>query len=172
MMNNACVILSANISREGSSVITAADGLTALDLARERQPDLIVLDLMLPGLGGLDVCRRLRTFSDAYVIMLTAKAEEIDRIVGLEVGADDYVTRPFSPRELVARVRAMLRRSRRGELRDSDAVPVLRFGDLLIDPARRSIMLGEDEITLTTIEWSLLTTLAAHSDRVWTPAPP
>ena len=99
---------------EGFSVLGAADGFTALDLARQHTPDLVVLDLMLPGLDGLEVCRRLRTFSDAYVIMLTAKAEEIDRIVGLEVGADDYLTKPFSPRELIARVRAMLRRPRHG----------------------------------------------------------
>src|SRR5207249_5278849 len=100
--------------REGFAVLTAADGLTALDLARQHGPDVVVLDLMLPGLDGLEVCRRLRTFSDAYVIMLTAKAEEIDRIVGLEVGADDYVTKPFSPRELIARVRTVLRRPRSG----------------------------------------------------------
>src|SRR6266498_1689146 len=100
------------LEHEGFSVLTAADGNAALDLARQHAPDIVVLDLMLPGLDGLEVCRRLRTFSDAYVIMLTAKAEEIDRIVGLEVGADDYLTKPFSPRELIARVRAMLRRPR------------------------------------------------------------
>src|SRR5581483_1198724 len=87
------------LEREGFSVLAAADGQLALDLARKHAPDIVVLDLMLPGLDGLEVCRRLRTFSDAYVIMLTAKAEEIDRIVGLEVGADDYLTKPFSPRE-------------------------------------------------------------------------
>src|SRR5947209_3495329 len=102
------------LAREGFAVLIAGDGLTALELARQHAPDIVVLDLLLPGLDGFEVCRRLRTFSDAYVIMLTAKAEEIDRIVGLEVGADDYLTKPFSPRELVARVRAMLRRPRRG----------------------------------------------------------
>jgi two-component system, OmpR family, alkaline phosphatase synthesis response regulator PhoP len=127
------------LQREGYAVITAADGAAALDLAREQQPDVVVLDLMLPGIDGLEVCRRLRTFSDAYVIMLTAKAEEIDRIVGLEVGADDYVTKPFSPRELVARVRALLRRPRRAGPDDVEARPVLRFGDLVIDPARRMV---------------------------------
>ena len=102
------------LEHEGFDVLAAADGFAALDLARQHAPDVVVLDLMLPGLDGLEVCRRLRTFSDAYVIMLTAKAEEIDRIVGLEVGADDYLTKPFSPRELIARVRAMLRRPRHG----------------------------------------------------------
>jgi two-component system, OmpR family, alkaline phosphatase synthesis response regulator PhoP len=93
------------LEHEGFAVRTAPDGVSALDLARQHAPDLVVLDLMLPGLDGLEVCRRLRTFSDAYVIMLTAKTEEIDRIIGLEVGADDYLTKPFSPRELIARVR-------------------------------------------------------------------
>jgi DNA-binding response OmpR family regulator len=102
------------LEREGFSVRAVSDGLEALDLIRREAPAVVVLDLMLPGLDGLEVCRRLRAFSDAYVLMLTAKAEEIDRIVGLEVGADDYLTKPFSPRELVARVRAMLRRPRTG----------------------------------------------------------
>ena len=112
------------LEHEGFTVLAAADGqVTALDLARQHAPDVVVLDLMLPGLDGLEVCRRLRTFSDAYVIMLTAKAEEIDRIVGLEVGADDYVTKPFSPRELIARVRAMLRRPRSGAAPHRDGIP-------------------------------------------------
>jgi two-component system alkaline phosphatase synthesis response regulator PhoP len=92
------------LSREGYQALTALDGLMALDLARAQRPDLIVLDVMLPGLDGVEVCRRLRQFSDAYVLMLTARAEEIDKLVGLAVGADDYMTKPFSPRELVARV--------------------------------------------------------------------
>src|ERR1051325_6536432 len=100
------------LEREGFVVAAAFDGPTAVDAARTLRPDLVVLDLMLPGFDGLEVCRRLRQFTDAYVLMLTARAEEIDRIVGLEVGADDYLTKPFSPRELVARVKAMLRRPR------------------------------------------------------------
>lgn len=100
------------LEREGFRVIEAVDGETALELTHSDRPDLLVLDLMLPGMDGLAVCRQLRKFSDAYVLMLTAKAEEIDRVIGLEVGADDYLTKPFSPRELVARVRAMLRRPR------------------------------------------------------------
>jgi DNA-binding response OmpR family regulator len=157
------------LEREGFMVLTAADGLTALDLARQHAPDIVVLDLMLPGLDGLEVCRRLRTFSDAYVVMLTAKAEEIDRIVGLEVGADDYLTKPFSPRELIARVRAMLRRPRRGTAEaPPDVLPPQRFGSLLIDHARHEVTLDSAVVPLTTLEYALFTTLAAHPGRVFT----
>jgi len=100
------------LQREQYEVLTASDGRTALDLARTVQPDLVVLDVMLPELDGIEVCRQLRQFSDAYVILLTARAEEIDKILGLTVGADDYLTKPFSPRELVARIKARLRRPR------------------------------------------------------------
>ena len=157
------------LEREGFSILTAADGLTALDLARQHTPDVVVLDLMLPGLDGLEVCRRLRTFSDAYVIMLTAKAEEIDRIVGLEVGADDYLTKPFSPRELIARVRAMLRRPRYGAAPALADIPhPQRFGDLTIDQERHEVTLMGQPIALTALEYALLTTLAAHPGRVFT----
>ena len=162
-------LLRGYLEHEGFAVRTAADGRTALDLARQHTPDLVVLDLMLPGLDGLEVCRRLRTFSDAYVIMLTAKAEEIDRIVGLEVGADDYLTKPFSPRELIARVRAMLRRPRRGTAEaPPDVLPPQRFGSLLIDHARHEVTLEAAVVPLTTLEYALLTTLAAHPGRVFT----
>jgi DNA-binding response OmpR family regulator len=157
------------LAREGFTVLTAADGLTALDLARQHAPDVVVLDLMLPGLDGLEVCRRLRSFSDAYVIMLTAKAEEIDRIVGLEVGADDYLTKPFSPRELIARVRAMLRRPRAGSASAMpDTPPPQRFGDLVIDHGRHEVILVGTVVPLTTLEYALLTALAAHPGRVFT----
>lgn len=159
------------LEREGYAVLIAEDGLTALDLARQHRPDLVVLDLMLPQLGGLEVCRRLRTFSDAYVIMLTAKAEEIDRIIGLEVGADDYLTKPFSPRELVARVRAMLRRPRRSAgLALPDDLPAQQFGDLLIDHGRREVTLAGQVVVLTPLEYQLLTALAAHPGLVFTRA--
>jgi DNA-binding response OmpR family regulator len=157
------------LEHEGFSVLTAADGLTALDLARQHAPELVVLDLMLPGIDGLEVCRRLRAFSDAYVIMLTAKAEEIDRVVGLEVGADDYLTKPFSPRELIARLRAMLRRPRRGSMPAlPDVPPPQRFGELVIDHERREAALAGAVVPLTTLEFALLTTLAAHPGRVFT----
>jgi two-component system, OmpR family, alkaline phosphatase synthesis response regulator PhoP len=157
------------LEREGFIVLTAADGITALDLARQHAPDLVVLDLMLPGLDGLEVCRRLRTFSDAYVIMVTAKAEEIDRIVGLEVGADDYLTKPFSPRELIARVRAMLRRPRRGGAATAlDILPPQLFGELMIDHERHEVTIAGTVAPLTSLEFALLTTLAAHPGRVFT----
>ena len=159
------------LEREGFTVLTAADGPRALDLARQQAPEVVVLDLMLPGLDGLDVCRRLRTFSDAYVIMLTAKAEEIDRIIGLEVGADDYLTKPFSPRELVARVRAMLRRPRSSIVEaQSDVPPPQHFGALRIDYARHEVTLDDTIVTLTSLEFALLTALAAHPGRVFTRA--
>ncbi|MDQ2830695.1 MAG: response regulator, partial [Chloroflexota bacterium] len=118
------------LQREGYRVLVASDGPTALALAQTDRPDLVVLDVRLPGLDGIEVCRRLRAFSDAYVLMLTARAEEIDTIVGLAVGADDYVTKPFSPRELVARIKALLRRPRTGALLDPAPPPVRRCGDL------------------------------------------
>ncbi len=157
------------LEREGFQVLQAADGHAALELARQHAPDVIVLDLMLPGVDGLEVCRRLRSFSDAYVIMLTARAEEVDRIVGLEVGADDYLTKPFSPRELIARIRAMLRRPRgpsAGAL--PEGPPAQRFGELAIDHAGHAVTLAGAALALTTIEYALLTTLAAHPGRVFT----
>ena len=138
------------LEREGFVVASASDGPTAVDTARAIQPDLVVLDLMLPGFDGLEVCRRLRQFTDAYVLMLTARAEEIDRIVGLEVGADDYLTKPFSPRELVARVKAMLRRPRGGGagVAASDSPPVLRSGDLLSNALRYTPVPGQVELSV------------------------
>lgn len=157
------------LMREGFRVVTAADGLTAVEAAQEHQPDVVVLDLMLPGIDGLEVCRRLRTFSDAYVIMLTARAEEVDRIVGLEVGADDYLTKPFSPRELVARVRAMLRRPRGGTgVEAADAIEPRRFGELTLDEPRHRVTVGDAPVALTPLEFNLLTTLAAYPGRVYT----
>ncbi|HEX6292518.1 MAG TPA: response regulator transcription factor [Herpetosiphonaceae bacterium] len=156
------------LERDGFTVVTADNGLAALDLARQRQPDVVVLDIMLPGIDGLEVCRRLRTFSDAYVLMLTAKAEEIDRIVGLEVGADDYLTKPFSPRELVARIRALLRRPRRVGATPPDLPPTQRFGELVIDRGRREVTLGGVVVALTPLEYKLLVTLAEHPGLVFT----
>lgn len=157
------------LAREGFRVVTADDGLSAVEAAREHKPDVVVLDLMLPGIDGLEVCRRLRTFSDAYVIMLTARAEEVDRIVGLEVGADDYLTKPFSPRELVARVRAMLRRPRRGAVTEAGGMVALRrFGELVIDEPRHMVTVRDEPVALTPLEFNLLTTLAAYPGRVYT----
>ncbi|MEI8167191.1 MAG: response regulator transcription factor [Chloroflexales bacterium] len=159
------------LTQAGFAVLLAADGPSALALAQQHQPAVLILDLMLPGIDGLEVCRRLRRFSDAYVLMLTARAEEIDRVVGLEVGADDYLTKPFSPRELVARVRAMLRRPRGGA---SPGVPppppVITLGPLRIDDAHHEVTLAGTPIILTTTEYGLLTTLAAQPGRICTRA--
>jgi len=144
------------LEREGMEVIAASDGQSGLDLIRERDPDVVVLDVNLPGLDGFEVLRRARTFSDAYVIMLTARAEEIDRIIGLAVGADDYLVKPFSPRELVARIRALLRRPRVGTEPGDEA---WRADELTVDPRRRAVTLHGSPVLLTVIEFDLLATL-------------
>ncbi len=150
------------LERDGYAVSTALDGVSALQMARQLRPDLIVLDIMLPGMDGLEVLRQLRQESDVYVLMLTARADEIDRIIGLTVGADDYLTKPFSPRELVARVKAILRRGRSG---DSGEAP-LSFAHLRIDPESRQVWKDNQPIDLTTTEFDLLYALAHHSGRV------
>jgi two-component system alkaline phosphatase synthesis response regulator PhoP len=151
------------LERAGFHVLTARDGETALTLARVEQPDLVVLDLMLPGTDGLDVCRRLRRESGVPIIMLTARVEEADRIVGLELGADDYVTKPFSPRELVARVRATLRRVS-GEV---GPATILRAGDVELDIAALAATVGGKAVDLTPTEFHLLATLARQPGRIF-----
>lgn len=147
----------------GFRVLTAHDGQMALAQFRREQPDLVVLDLSLPGADGLDVARSIRQQRNTPIIMLTARVEETDRIVGLELGADDYVTKPFSPRELVARVRAVLRRTQ-----DSDYAPALiRAGDLVIDPQKRSITRDGRAIELTATEFDLLLVLARTPGRAF-----
>ncbi len=156
------------LQREGFEVLSALDGPTALNLAQSKPPDLVVLDVMLPGIDGIEVCRRLRQFSDAYVLMLTARSEEIDKIVGLSVGADDYLTKPFSPRELVARVKAMLRRPRAGPGATQEAAPPMRFGELTIDPGRHEVRRRGEMIELTAREFALLVAMATHPGQVFT----
>jgi DNA-binding response OmpR family regulator len=148
---------------EGFDVRSASDGERAIDTARAFEPDLIVLDLNLPVLDGLQVCQRIRAFSDAFVIMLTAKSDEVDKIVGLSMGADDYVTKPFSPRELVARVQVLFRRA---SAASAPTLPVAAsrervFGDLVIDPGAREVRVAGKPVELTRIEFDLLDTLAA-----------
>jgi two-component system, OmpR family, alkaline phosphatase synthesis response regulator PhoP len=150
----------------GFDVIVVDDGVRALETARGRRPDLVVLDLGLPGLDGLDVARALRKESDVPIIMLTARVSEDDRLSGLEIGADDYVTKPFSPRELVARVRAVLRRSERRHI-DGD---LLRVSDLVLDADRLSVRRGDEPIDLTQTEFQILMVLARHPGRVFTRA--
>lgn len=157
-------LVASYLEQEGFAVDVAADGETGVDLARARRPDVIVLDLMLPGMDGIEVCRRIRTFSEAYIIMLTARTEEIDRLIGLSVGADDYLGKPFSPRELVARVKAMLRRPRAG---DVSAEPPRRFGALQIDPVAREVRLGGDLVDLTRTEFDVLEALSTRPRMVF-----
>ena len=152
-------VVAGYLQREGYTVDTAADGESALATARRTHPDVVVLDLMLPGVDGVEVCRQLRTFSDAYVIMLTARADEVDKLVGLSVGADDYLTKPFSPRELVARVKVMLRRPRTTPPAE-DAMR--RFGVLAIDAQGREVHLDGQPVELTRTEFDLLDRLSAE----------
>ncbi len=158
-------LLRVYLEREGMEVLAAGDGPTALDLVRDRAPDVIVLDVMLPGLDGFEVLRRARTFSDAYVIMLTARAEEIDRVVGLSIGADDYLVKPFSLRELVARIQALLRRPRGAA--NAGGEP-LRAGELAVDPRRRSVLLRGAPVLLTVIEFDMLASLIREPGIVFT----
>lgn len=167
-------VLASYLEREHFEVTVRHTGAEALDVARDVDPDVVVLDLGLPGIDGVEVCRQLRTFSDAYVVMLTARDTEVDTIVGLSVGADDYVTKPFSPRELVARIRAMLRRPRTVGAPVSAVDPLNAemlaprvFGPLSIDVAGRQVYLGDEPITLTRTEFDILAALSSRPGVVW-----
>lgn len=154
-----------NLEKEHFRALTAFDGASAVEIAIKHRPDLVVLDLMMPGMSGLEVCRALRAEAktkDVPIIMLTARAGEADRVVGLEMGADDYVTKPFSPRELVARVRAVLRRS---AAKDEPST-VIKRGELLIDVTAHSVKFAGAEITLTATEFRILEYLARRPGRV------
>lgn len=178
-------VIAGYLQREGFDVVTAHDGPTAVENARATRPDLVVLDVMLPGFNGVEVCRQLRTFTDAYIIMLTARDDEVDKIVGLSVGADDYLVKPFSPRELIARITAMLRRPRESTLaatataataaateptepsaspRDSAIKGSSRavLPDILLDNEGRHVRKRGVSIELTRTEFDLFATLAAH----------
>ena len=154
------------LRKAGLDVAVRHDGTDAVAAVRDFAPQVLVLDLGLPGIDGVEVCRQVRTFSDCHVLMLTARDDEIDKIVGLSVGADDYVTKPFSPRELVARVQAMLRRARTRPA-PAPAEPAgqdqgLVIGDLVVDEAAREVRVGREPVALTRIEFDLLAALAAH----------
>jgi len=178
--------LAYNLKREGYKALTVADGRAALEMAREEKPSLIILDVMLPGMDGFEVCRLLRKEQNVPILMLTARGEEIDRIVGLEMGADDYLTKPFSMRELMARVKALLRRVEmirqevEAEVADTDRPapsPTLTFGNLAIDEIRREIRLDGEPVRVKPKEFDLLLFLARHKgvalsrslllERVW-----
>jgi len=153
------------LERAGFSVVTAGDGRSALQQIRARRPDLLVLDLGLPEIDGLEVTRAIRESSGIPIVMLTARDDELDKLLGLELGADDYMTKPFSPRELVARVRAVLRRTERSGEPGGDRVAV---GDLVLDASKLTTMVGARAIDLTPTEFSLLLTMARQPGRVFT----
>jgi two-component system alkaline phosphatase synthesis response regulator PhoP len=157
-------VVTAYLGKEGYEVYTAMDGPAGLKAARVLKPDLVVLDVMLPGLDGIELLTRLRRESDVYVVMLTARSEDIDKIVGLSVGADDYLTKPFSPRELVARVKAALRRLRMGG--STVDATVLNFRHVRIDTGRRQVWLDDEPVELTALEFDLLKALVEHSGLV------
>lgn len=148
------------LERDGFDVTVVNDGLKAVEIARVFDPDIVILDLGLPGLDGIEVCRQLRTFSNAYVVMLTARSDEIDTLIGLSVGADDYMTKPFSPRELMARIQVMLRRPRSGGQNTTDTAQARTFGPLTIDPLGRDVWLAGEAVPLTRTEFDLLAVLS------------
>jgi len=157
-------LVTAYLRQEGYEYYTANNGLSGLNAARVHQPDLIVLDINLPGMDGLELLTQLRRESDVYVIMLTAKAEEFDKVIGLSVGADDYLTKPFSPRELMARIKAALRRFRNGS--GPQTGNVINTQHLRIDPASRQVWVDDKVVELTSTEFDLLLTLAEHRGMV------
>ncbi len=184
---NIAETLKYNLLREGYAVTIIGDGRQALELARREKPDLVILDLMLPSMNGLDVCRNLRQFSTVPILMLTAKEEEVDKILGLELGADDYMTKPFNLRELIARVRAMLRRmemlqgmsaannapsegSKADSRNNGEQIPqnLIKVGDLQINTNQHTVMLGDRAIMLKPKEFELLSFLARHRGQVLT----
>jgi two-component system, OmpR family, response regulator len=162
-------VLKYNLSKEGYEVLAAQDGVQALETARSHKPDLVILDIMLPRLTGDEVCRILRNEGTVPILMLTARTEEIDKVVSLELGADDYMTKPFSMRELLARVRAMLRRAdmARREATAETPAPPIKVADLEIDPGRRSVSRGGLNIDLTRMEFALLEFLARNRGQVF-----
>ena len=152
------------LEHAGFHVITASDGRAALDAARQERPDLVVLDLGLPGLDGLDVTRELRKDGSVPIVMVTARDDELDKLLGLELGADDYLTKPFSPRELVARVKAVLRRTDR----PAEASDVIKVGELQLDVPRMRTQVADRTVDLTPTEFTLLATLARQPGRIFT----
>jgi DNA-binding response OmpR family regulator len=166
--------LAYNLKKQGYEIEVAGDGQKALELIRKNKPDLILLDIMLPGIDGFEVCRRIRTEFSTPVLMLTARDDEIDRVVGLEVGADDYLTKPFSMRELIARVKAMLRRVQiiREELKSiqqsDDISMAIEFGNLKIDSGRREVRVNDHVVNLKPKEFDLLYYLIKHKNQVLT----
>jgi DNA-binding response OmpR family regulator len=160
-------VLRGYLQADGFEVAEAADGTAALAAMRDQPPDLVLLDVMMPGIDGLEVLRQLRTFSDVYVILVTARAEEVDKLVGLGVGADDYITKPFSPREVTARVKAVLRRDRGGRTAEE---ATLRFDGLTVDTVGREVVVNGAPVMLSSLEFDLLAALAGAPGRVFSRA--
>jgi len=160
-------LIAAYLKAEGYTVYTISDGLSVINTTREIKPDLIILDIMLPGMDGLDVLTRLRHESNVYVILLTAKTEETDKIIGLSIGADDYLTKPFSPRELTARVKSALRRLQKDELQNPES-EVLKFKQIIIDVDAHRVLVNGISIQLTATEFTILLLLARNRGRVLT----
>lgn len=161
---NTAALVAAYLQREGFRTIAVYDGLAALAKARQNPPLLVILDLMLPGIDGWEICRRLRRHSDVPIVMLTAREAEMDRVLGLSLGADDYVVKPFSPRELVERVKAILRRVRTETRRPGD---ILKHGDLVMDPSRHKVTVAGRPVELTLSEYKLLEVLMRSPGRVF-----
>ena len=161
-------LLAYNLRKAHYEVLVAADGAEALRLVQESRPDLILLDLMIPEVDGLDVCRELRKSSNVPIIMITARGEEVDRVVGLEMGADDYVTKPFSVRELMARIKVVLRRAQKDEAEKGPAAILRGPGNLWMDVERRAVAVADQPIELTRLEFDLLHRLLINSGRVLT----
>ncbi len=158
-------LLSYNLEKAHYGVLVARDGIEALHLARERSPDLVILDLMLPGMDGLEVCREIRKHGDTPIIMLTARSEEVDRVVGLELGADDYVVKPFSVRELMARIKTVLRRT---QIPAQPSGSILRAGELTCRPQEHEVLWRQTPIELTPLEFDLLEAFMRHAGQVLT----
>ncbi|MGQ0417248.1 cell wall metabolism DNA-binding response regulator WalR, partial [Bacillus sp. HC-TM] len=161
-------ILKFNLEKEGFEIVMAHDGDEAIEKANEEQPDMVLLDIMLPGKDGLEVCREIRKSSEMPIIMLTAKDSEIDKVLGLELGADDYVTKPFSTRELLARVKANLRRHQQGGAAEKEENTEMVIGPIVINPNAYSVTKREENIELTHREFELLHYLAKHLGQVMT----
>ena len=160
-------VVASYLEREQFEAVVVGNGVEAIAVARDLDPDVVILDIGLPGIDGLEVCRQLRTFSDAYIVMLTARDTEIDTVLGLTVGADDYITKPFSPRELVARIRAMLRRPRiLQSTAEANVSPPRRFGALSIDVAARLVSIDDEQILLTRTEFDILEALSGRPGNV------
>ncbi|HEY1295673.1 MAG TPA: response regulator transcription factor [Chloroflexota bacterium] len=159
-------LVKTNLDREGFRVYAASRGQEGLEIAAAELPDLVILDLMLPDIDGYEVCQRLRQFSLVPVVMLTARGEQVDKLSGFEVGADDYLTKPFAPAELLARVRAVLRRARMGDAYAHAAEAVVRCGDLTVDLVRYRVSVGDEPVRLTPTEFRLLEQLALNAGKV------